>query len=88
MSEEWILHPESILARDLKHFDAAFRAYAAARPSNENLGRFRIGRWHEIEEPCSISNWPWPERRPFTKLKKLRLHEDGRLPEVQEVNKG
>jgi hypothetical protein len=31
MRESWIMNPETISARDLKEFDAAFRAYAAAR---------------------------------------------------------
>jgi hypothetical protein len=31
MREEWIMHPESISARDLKEFDSTFREYAAAR---------------------------------------------------------
>jgi len=31
MREEWIMHPETISARDLKEFDSTFRDYAAAR---------------------------------------------------------
>ena len=71
MREEWILHPESILARDLKHFDAAFRAYAPARsPSAKPKGKSKTSPILNKELPAQAEQ----------QVSTLREHNKGQLP--------
>jgi len=71
MREEWILSPESIPAKDLKHFDAAFREYAAARaPAVKPRGKLKPSPILKKELPQQA------EEQVFA----LRQHNRGRLP--------
>jgi hypothetical protein len=71
MRESWIMNPETISARDLKEFDAAFRAYAAARigPS---------GRRPKLK-PSSILKRELPANAD-ERVALLRKHNEGTLP--------
>lgn len=70
MREEWILHPENIPAKDLKHFDAAFRQYAAARaPAGKPPGRPK-------PSPILKKELPQPADE---QIAALRQHNNGRL---------
>jgi len=72
MREEWIMRPETIPARDLKHFDAAFRAYAAARSP--------VGNPKTKLKPSSILQKEVPQAAAEEQIAELRKHNDGRLP--------
>jgi hypothetical protein len=71
MREEWIMHPETISARDLKEFDAAFREYAAAR--------MKTAKPIVKVKPSPILKQALPAN-PEQRVAILRQHNQGALP--------
>ena len=71
MREEWIMHPETISARDLKEFDPSFREYAAVRTKS-------AGPVVKVK-PSPILKQQLPAN-PEERAAILRRHNQGALP--------
>ena len=77
--EEWIMHPETISARDLKEFDPSFREYAAMRTKSD-------GPVVKVT-PSPILKQQLPAN-PEERAAILRRHNQGALPIFERYARG